>query len=122
MWGQTLSEFNGYLVIFQNSGIHAGVGVTCFIFISGYYGFGFSRKKLNKICSIIWVCSVCSLIILFISGSASLTECFKGSFPIITKKYWYASCYFFLLILSPWINKFTEGHKKRPANKSQAPK
>lgn len=114
MWGggQTLSGFNEYLVIFQNSGIHAGVGVTCFIFISGYYGIGFSRKKLNKICSIIWVCSVCSLIVLFIRGSASLTECFKGIFPIITRKYWYASCYVFLLILSPWINKFTEGLEK----------
>lgn len=110
--GESLSGINEYLVIFQNSSVHAGVGVTCFIFISGYYGIRFSRKRLNKICSIIWMCSICSLFILFMSGNASLTECFKSIFPIITRKYWYASCYVFLLILSPWINEFTDNLEK----------
>lgn len=117
MGGESLRGLNEYLVIFQNSCIHAGVGVTCFIFISGYYGISFSRKRLNKIWSIIWVCAICSLFFSVISGNISLIDCFKSIFPVITKKYWYASCYVFLLILSPWINKFIDCLERKDLQK-----
>lgn len=63
------------------------------------------------------MCSVCSLVIAFISGNINLIECFTSVFPVITKKYWYASCYIFLLILSPWINKFVDNLEKRDCQK-----
>lgn len=112
--GKSLGEgINEYLVIFQNSFVQAGTGVTCFMLITGYFGNKFSSHKLISTWSLIWVCSVFSTGLLFISGLSGKMELVKSLLPVITKKYWYASCYIFVFILSPWLNKFTERLSKK---------
>lgn len=47
------------------------------------------------------------------STGIGLSYLCKTIFPIATRKYWYASCYIFLLILSPWINQFLDDLEKK---------
>lgn len=115
--GKSLSGINKYFVIFQNSTIHAGVGVTCFMFISGYFGIQYSKDRLNHIWSIIWICSISTLIFGFASGGIDIASLFKSIFPVITRKYWYASCYVVLFVLSPWINGFVNNLENKDFQK-----
>lgn len=111
--GGNLSGINTYLTVLQNSIFHAGVSVTCFMFISGFYGIQLSAPRLNKTWSVVWVCSLGSAAIMALCGGIGFGGILKAVFPVISKKYWYASCYVFLVILSPWINRFADSLEKK---------
>ena len=119
--GESLSGINEWFVIFSNSFIHAGVGVTCFELITGYFGNNFSLKKLVNTWSLIWLCSIFSFLFPFLFSmfsreyivSISLPDAIKAFFPVMTRRYWYASCYIITFLLSPWLNKFVDSLEKK---------
>lgn len=80
-------------------------GVTCFILISGYFGIRFSLEKLVQL----------DLMVIFFSVSGTLlTEGFalktliKAALPVLTRQYWFITCYFALCILAPFLNLAAE--------------
>lgn len=112
--GVTNIFFNGLV-----NGI-CNIGVTCFILISGYYGMQFKIKKLVKMeCMMITYSLLETAILYFIypeqmTGAVLLEAVVKSLFPVITRKYWFYSCYVCLYLLSGFINRFVEGlsHKE----------
>lgn len=106
--GKARFFFNGLV-----NGI-CNIGVTCFVLISGYFGLRFNLKKLLKMECMMISFSVIETIILYIlmpqemQGAALLEQIVKTCFPIITRKYWFYSCYVCLFCLSGYINKFIE--------------
>ena len=59
--GKSLTGINKYFCLLANSGIHAGVGVVCFMLITGYFGANFSLRRFNKTYSVIYICSLVCL-------------------------------------------------------------
>lgn len=94
------------------------IGVTCFILISGYFGLQFSLKKLWKMECMMISFSLLETFILYIlmpqemQGTVLLEQLIKSCFPVITRKYWFYSCYICLFCLSTYINKFIDWLKK----------
>ena len=74
-------------------------GVTCFMFISGYYGV---RLNLKKLINLVVMMLFYIVIIRFIAG----VNIYKiiGSSLHPWDGWWFVRCYFFICILSPLIN------------------
>lgn len=105
--GEELSVGNLVLLKLTNSMLN--VGVTCFILISGYFGIRFSLEKLIRLDLMIIFYGVLYNIIKIVLGyDVLLGDWFSAFFPIISKKFWYLSCYFFMTILAEYVNLFVE--------------
>lgn len=111
--GKTLAGFNKYFCLMANSGIHAGVGVICFMLITGYFGAHFSLKRLNKTYSIIYICPLVSVFYSIINEEFSALNFLKAFIPITSGKWWYASCYIFTMLLSPFLDELAEKIDKK---------
>lgn len=80
-----------------------------FMCISGHYGVKYSFAKVLSFEYMILIYSWCDLIIRFVYGHGKELETMvKGLFPLMTGKYWYATAYMVLMILSPAINYIIE--------------
>lgn len=110
--GRVRIIFNGWV-----NGI-CNIGVTCFILISGYFGLQFNIKKICKMECMMISFSLLETFILYIlmpqemQGTVLLEQLIKSCFPVITRKYWFYSCYICLFCLSTYINKFIDWLKK----------
>lgn len=102
--GKTLTGVNKYFCLLANSGIHAGVGVVCFMLITGYFGANFSFKRLNKTYSVIYICSLVCLGCTIIAYGFSPMAALKALIPVTSGRWWYASCYVYTLLLSPFLD------------------
>ena len=80
--------------------------VNCFMFISGYYGIRFSRKKILTL-------SIQAFIIMFIvvvlrngfgMGGGELTKLYRCFPPVSVKAWWFLTEYVTIMLLSPFIN------------------
>lgn len=107
VWNRTLSMFGG-------------LGVNLFVLISGYClikdDTGFvSIFKLLKFYGQLLFYSVCIAIpyIIFVKHSVSLSEIMAICFPISNETWWFASAYFVLLVLHPFINQFLRSIDKK---------
>ena len=84
------------------------VSVNCYVLISGYFLVN-SKFKLNKLI-LLWSEVFFYSIIIYFSLLAtgivhlSLKDLAFAMFPIITRKWWFASCYIALYILVPFLN------------------
>lgn len=78
------------------------VGVTCFILISGYFGIRFSLQKLVRMELMTVLFSVISTLL---SGEFGIRELLKSCLPVLTRRYWFISCYFALFVLAPFLNE-----------------
>lgn len=88
-------------------------GVTCFVLISGYYGIRLKIKKLATLALMVFFYSLCGLGCSYITGSAiGLEDLIKSFVPILSRKYWFISCYFWLALLAPFLNKIPDSMKK----------
>lgn len=106
---KSLTGINGYLTVLCNSTLHAGVGVAGFMLITGYFGAHLSQKRFNKVYSIIFICSILTLAIAIITKEPlSLIDKAKHLVPVMTKQWWYASCYIYTLLLSPFLDKIAD--------------
>ncbi len=115
--GATRVFFNGFV-----NGI-CNIGVTCFLLISGYFGITFNRNKLIKMECMMISYSFLELLLLYlvfpeqIQGGELLEAVVKACFPIISRKYWFYSCYVCLCLLSKWIDKFVDGLEQKEFQK-----
>ena len=79
--------------------------VDVFVLISGYFGIHFKLSRLVSLDLQTLFYSITSLLFLFVIGyhEASVFD-FHAFIPIITKRYWFVTCYAVLYLLSPFIN------------------
>lgn len=87
------------------------VAVNVFVIISGYFGINIINddgkirvKKILKNYSIILFYSVIIGLICFITKKITLKEFLSCFVPIISSKWWFATCYIALVLISPFIN------------------
>lgn len=111
--GDELIGFNRYVVVAGNSFFNAGTGVICFMLITGYYGLKLSAVRFNKIYSIIYSCAMAHLAYTFIIKEPSFEVTVHSLIPVSSSKWWYASCYIFTLLLSPFLNMVIERLSKK---------
>lgn len=111
----------GFFKTFCNGFVNGicNIGVTCFILISGYCGMKFKIKKLIKMeCmmitySLLETALLCALYPEQMKGAVLLETLVKSLLPVITRKYWFYSCYVCLYLLSGFAQKFIEKIEKK---------
>lgn len=81
------------------------VGVTCFILISGYFGIRFDLKKLIRLDLMVIFFTVAGTLAVGDFGAKALI---KACIPVISRQYWFITCYFALCILAPFLNRIPE--------------
>ena len=90
------------------------VAVDCYVIISGYYGIHIyenNRIKADHILKIwipMFIYSMLFATIAFARGKIGITEYLTNLFPVIKSNWWFATCYFILLFISPILNKIAE--------------
>lgn len=98
-------------VSFLNTEIHVlvnsvfNMGVTCFILISGYFGIRFDFKKLVRLDLMVIFFTLCGTLAV---GDFGIKDLIKSCIPVISRYYWFISCYFFLCFLAPFLNRIPE--------------
>lgn len=94
------------------------IGSNVFILISGYFLINQHKFKMKKIIEL-WITilfysvSIYLISSIFINNNFSYIGLFKSFFPIITSQWWFASCYFIVYLLSPYINKLINSISKK---------
>lgn len=86
------------------------IGVNIFVIITGYFLVTMSSLKITKILMIwgqVFFYSVGIYLVFLGTGHIGLDikELLKNMFPFIYQRWWFASTYIILYILSPFINK-----------------
>ena len=94
------------------------IGVDIFVLISGYFmstKSGFNPSKILKFVGQCFFISVVMYVALLASGIIDFSpiEMIKNVFPLTFNKWWFATCYFVLLILSPFINILIKNLSKK---------
>lgn len=85
------------------------LGVNLFILITGFYQ-SRGQFKLDKLAKTIleilfyWVIAVTAGVFLGVFNIDSKTQIIASLFPILFGKWWYATAYVLIYILSPWLN------------------
>lgn len=88
-------------------------GVTCFVLISGYFSVELRWRRLLKLELTVLFYSLLGMAVrIFLQEDMSLIYCINSFFPVITRKYWFISCYFVLMVLSPYINQIPKKMQK----------
>lgn len=82
------------------------VATNTFVLISGYFGLNF---KIERLIRLVFQTLFYSLVLLSISiiigwHSFDLKKDIFALFPILTKQYWFVTCYIILYVISPWLN------------------
>ncbi len=82
------------------------VSVNTFILISGFFGIQFKMERLAHLCLQTFFYSVIFMSIALMMGWRTLNPKtdFFAFLPILTKQYWFITCYVVLYILAPWLN------------------
>ena len=101
--GEHASVFNREMNVLANSVFNTAV--TCFVLISGYFGIQFRMKKLIELDLMVICFSVLSTVVM---GNYGMKALVKACMPVITRQYWFISCYFALCILAPCLNLIVE--------------
>ena len=89
--------------VFANSLFNTGV--TCFILLSGYFGIRFDLKKLIGLDLMVIFFTLLGTVALGDFGSKDLI---KSCIPVLSRRYWFITCYFVLCILAPFLNQVAE--------------
>lgn len=90
-------------------------GVTLFILISGYFGIRFNVSKLFKMMMVVWFYSIFSYTVQIscLDIPFSWVGVASSLFPILSKKYWFMTCYVVLYCFSPYVNRLVETLSRR---------
>lgn len=94
------------------------IGVDIFVLISGYFlvnAKSFKLKKLIKLWSQIITYSSIIYFVFVLSGLSPffINELLKSLAPISFTRWWFASTYFILYLVSPFINQMLRNFDKR---------
>ena len=82
------------------------VAVNSFILISGFFGIKFKRDRLIRFVIQTFFYSVVFMVLAIGLGWHELTpktDIF-AFVPVLTKQYWFVTCYIVLYVISPWLN------------------
>lgn len=90
------------------------VAVNCFVLISGYFmsasASSFSPKKLFKLWFNVEICSVGIYLVMCAVPDSCIDFGFAQllfqSLPIMSNQYWFFTCYFVLMVIAPFLNRF----------------
>lgn len=99
----SLTGFNREISIFINAVFNTGV--TCFVLISGYFGIRFDLSKLIRLDLTVIFYTVCGTLL---AGDIGIKSLILACIPILSKRYWFLSCYFALCFLSVFLNQLAE--------------
>ena len=95
-WNNTLAIFSASFMSFP---------VDCFIFISGYFGITLKKSKVIRFVIMIFTYSLITLMIGYMVGfNTGLFTNIQAFFPICNNRWWFFTAYFYLMLLSPFIN------------------
>ena len=91
------------------------VSVNTFILISGYFGLNFKKVRLLELVLQTFFYSVSLLSVSVLLGwhTFAIQKDFIAFFPILTKQYWFVTCYLVLYVISPWLNMFIKNFDKQ---------
>lgn len=79
--------------------------VYCFMFISGWYGINYSKKKYIHFAYIGFSCFIISIIIRFFIGeTVTLTSIITHLFPIACNNWWFLTSYIMVFLVAPFID------------------
>lgn len=98
-----VSTPNLLIQVFCNSLFNTGV--TCFVLISGYFGIRFDLAKLVRLDLMIIFFTITGHLL---TGDLTAKTLIKSCIPVISRQYWFISCYFALCILAPFLNRIPE--------------
>lgn len=89
------------------------MGVTLFMLISGYFAIHFSVKKMVKLFFVVTAYSFANVLFSFLLGHYfSVKELVLAFFAIFTNRYWFATAYVIIFMLSRFINDFVKSLSK----------
>lgn len=82
------------------------VAVNAYVLISGYFGIRFKKDRLIHLIIQTFFYSSIFLIIAVLLGwhTVNPRTDFFAFIPILTKQYWFVTCYVVLYVISPWLN------------------
>ena len=111
--GYTLSKTMIFGIM---GGIGGKIGVVIFVLITGYFSINknFSFKKVFILWFQIFCYSVGFMLIFRLTGIEKLgtVDTVKTFFPLAYNQYWFITVYLYLLLLTPFINKFLNSLSK----------
>lgn len=97
------------------------IGVNLFVLISGYFlcksEFKWERILRLELQVIFYSVLIPLMFYIFAPGKASLKDIIKGFTPIRSGEYWFYTVYFFLAIISPFLNKMISSLEKKDFQK-----
>lgn len=94
------------------------IGVDVFVIISGYFLISSKKIKLDKVLKF-WLQLIFYSVLLYVvfvfigSEPLSVLGIIKNSLPVLSSRWWFASTYFVLYILSPFLNRLLNSFNKR---------
>ena len=94
------------------------IGVNVFVLISGYFLVSAEAGKTGKIIRLwLQIFTYSILIFILFTGSGvepfGIRELVNHCFPVLFSQWWFASTYFVLYLLSPYINKLLHALNKK---------
>lgn len=91
------------------------VAVNAFILISGYFGIHFKWERLMRMDMQVVFYSVLLLLVSILLGwhTFNLQRDFLMFFPVLSKQYWFITCYVVLYLISPLLNRWSESMEKK---------
>lgn len=103
-WVLTILEFGGKF------------GVIIFMLISSYFLINtkFTIRKLIKLMLQVWFYSIVLYVIsIFLNGfEFSAKRLAYAVLPVVMVEYWFVTCYVFIFLLSPFLNKMLKSHSQ----------
>lgn len=108
----TLSTFDEVFGLFWRGA--CSVAVNAFVLITGYFGIKYRWERLVKLDMQVLFYSMSLFVLAIILGwhQIIIKEDFLYLFPLLSKKYWFVTCYAVLYIIAPLLNKWCASMKK----------
>lgn len=101
------SLLNTELHVLSNSLFNTGV--TCFILISGFFGIRYDFRKLVRMDMMVIFFTLAGTVV---TGGFGVKELVKACIPVLSRRYWFITCYFALCILAPFLNQIPQHMEK----------
>lgn len=94
------------------------IGVNVFVLISGYFLIASSKLKISKVLKLWFQLFFYSVVIYFIftffgNEVLSIKTLIKSCLPVIYTNWWFASTYFLLYLVSPYLNQLLNSFTKK---------
>lgn len=96
------STMNRFIRVGINS--IGNIGVSCFILISGYFGI---KCRMEKFIYLVLSATLYGTIVAYLNYRMDLMQLAKGILSVIGYTNWFIACYIIIMLISPYLNKFS---------------